>query len=77
LPVVVCGFILGLSFQTKITTLDVFQNRALREGVECVDMRRREEVTGQRQLRNEELPGLYCPQNVNRDECELDEACKR
>ena len=72
-----CGFILGLSFQTKNTILDVFQNRALREGEGCVDMRRRVKVTGQRELRNEELRGLYCPQNIIRDECELDEACKR
>jgi hypothetical protein len=43
----------------------------------CVDLRRRENVTGQKQLRNEELHGLYCPQNIIRDECELDEAYKR
>ena len=41
-----------------------------------MDMRGRGEVTGQRQLRNEELHGLFCPQNIFRDECELDEACK-
>jgi hypothetical protein len=55
LHVVVYGFILGLSFQTKNTTLDVFQSRALKEGEGFVDTRRREEVTGQRQLRNEDL----------------------
>jgi hypothetical protein len=75
--VFVFGFVLGLSCQTNSTTLDVFQNRALREGEGYVDMRRREEVTGQRQLRNEELHGLYCPQNIIRDECELDKLSQR
>ena len=42
-----------------------------------MDMRGREEVTGQRQLHIRELHGLYCPQNIIRDECELDEKCKR
>ena len=72
-----CGFIIGMSFQTKNTSLDVVQNRAMWGGGGYVDTRGREEVTGQRQLHIEELHGLYCPQNIIRDECELDEACKR